>query len=396
MKIKEMKEIKDFIYFDNAATTKVSASVLESMLPYLGQIYFNPSSIYSASKQAKDAIEKARSQVATAIGAESDEVYFTSCATESNNWAFTISQQRGKLPSQPAHFITTQIEHPAVLNAAKQKEKDGSQVTYLGVDEEGRVSPDDLKKNIREDTTLVSIMYANNETGVIQPIDELANICNEKGVLFHTDAVQAAGTLPIDVKRQNIGMLSLSGHKFHAPKGVGVLYIKKGIPVNNFLFGGGQERGKRGGTENVANIVAIGQAIEKAMECMEAKNAHIKKLRKLLFDHVMQIPKVKFNGSKDHNLPNIMNFSFEGIEGEGILLHLSMQGICCSSGSACTSGSLDPSHVLIAMGLDHALAQGSLRISLSKYNTEQEITRFLEVLKPTIEKLRAMSPIWQS
>jgi cysteine desulfurase len=382
--------LQELIYFDNAATTKVSKSVLDAMLPYLEQFYFNPSSIYSAANFSKEAIEKARGQVAKAIGAQSSEIYFTSCASESNNWAFDIAKKR----KAQVHFITTEIEHVSVLRTAKYQEKE-HKVTYLGVNDDGRISLGDLEKNITKNTSLVSIMYANNETGVIQPIDEIAEICAKKGVLFHTDAVQAVGKLPIDVKKQKVGMLSLSGHKFHAPKGIGVLYVNKEIQFNSFLFGGSQESGKRAGTENVANIVAIGCAIEEAMVCMQKENEKIQSLRELLFDGIMQIPQVKFNGCRNHSLPNILNFSFEGVEGEGILLHLDLNGICCSSGSACTSGSLDPSHVLMAMGLSHATAQGSVRISLSKYNTQQEVHQFLDVCGPIIEKLRAISPIWQ-
>jgi cysteine desulfurase len=359
------------------------------MLPFFGEQYFNPSSAYSASAPVKEAINKAALQVAAAIGADPSEIYFTSCATESNNWVFRLLRDGD-------HFITTRIEHASVLNTAKQLEKNGFSVTWLGVDAEGRVSPDELRAAIKENTKLVSVMYTNNETGVVQPINELAAICKEKGIVFHTDAVQAVGNVEINVKEQNINLLSLTGHKFHAPKGVGVLYLQKGIFVPNLLFGGEQGRGKRAGTENVANVVGLGQALEDAVAEMQEKNAALAEIRELLLAGVMQIPKVRFNGSHHHNMPHILNFSFAGVEGEGILLHLAMNNICCSSGSACTSGSLEPSHVLMAMGLDHVLAQGSLRVSLSKYNTKQEVVYFLEILKQTITKLRQMSPIWQA
>ena len=383
------------IYFDNAATTKISAEVLEVMKPYLGEIYFNPSSVYSAASLGKNAIEKARFQVASALNAKAEEVYFTSCATESNNWAIRGSVAKYMRRGQgPCHIVTTQVEHPSVLNVVKQLEREGVQVTYLKVDEHGRINTEELESSIGENTQLVSVIFGNNEVGTLQPIAEAGEICRKKGILFHTDAVQAVGNVPIDVEASNISLLSLSGHKFHAPKGVGALYVKKGVALPNFLLGGGQERGCRGGTENLASIVGIGKAIEEATRDLATKNSHLRELRELLICGINEVPRVKFNGSLEHTLAGILNFSFEGIEGEGILLLLDSHEICCSSGSACTSGSLEPSHVLLAMGLDHGLAQSSLRISLSKYNTREEAKRFLSVLSPIVERLRQMSPIW--
>ena len=382
------------IYFDNAATTQISSEVLNKMMPYLTEEYFNPSSLYSRAQEVKNAIEEARKNVAEALGADSNEIYFTSGATESNNWAINLIVEQNKKNSAPYHIITSKIEHPSVLNVFKRLEKDGLEVSYLNVDAEGRVSPDELERTIKDNTILVSVMSANNEVGTLQPISELGKICHKHGVVFHTDAVQAVGNVKINVLHQNIDMLSLSGHKFHAPKGVGALYVKNGLKIGSLLVGGGQERGKRAGTENVASIVGLGCAITEATKDIEAKNKHLKELREMLWSGVRKIPKVKYNGSLEHGLTGTLNFSFEGIEGEGILLLLNSYGICCSSGSACTSGSLDPSHVLLAMGLDHGLAQSSVRISLSKYNTLEEVAKFLEVINPIVERLRKMSPVW--
>ncbi len=382
------------IYFDNAATTQISSEVLNKMMPYLTEEYFNPSSLYSRAQEVKNAIEEARKNVAEALGADSNEIYFTSGATESNNWAINLIVEQNKKNSAPCHIITSKIEHPSVLNVFKRLEKDGLEVSYLNVDAEGRVSPDELERTIKDNTILVSVMSANNEVGTLQPISELGKICHKHGVVFHTDAVQAVGNVKINVLHQNIDMLSLSGHKFHAPKGVGALYVRNGLKIGSLLVGGGQERGKRAGTENVASIVGLGCAITEATKDIEAKNKHLKELREMLWSGVRKIPKVKYNGSLEHGLTGTLNFSFEGIEGEGILLLLNSYGICCSSGSACTSGSLDPSHVLLAMGLDHGLAQSSVRISLSKYNTLEEVAKFLEVINPIVERLRKMSPVW--
>ncbi len=382
------------IYFDNAATTQISSEVFKKMMPYLTEEYFNPSSLYSKAQKVKNAIEEARKNVAEALGADPNEIYFTSGATESNNWAINLIVEQNKKNSAPCHIITSKIEHPSVLNVFKRLEKDGLEVSYLNVDAEGRVSPDELERTIKNNTVLVSVMYANNEVGTLQPISELGKICHKYGVVFHTDAVQAVGNVKINVLHQNIDMLSLSGHKFHAPKGVGALYVRNGLKIGNLLVGGGQERGKRAGTENVASIVGLGCAITEATKDIEAKNKHLKELREMLWSGVRKIAKVKYNGSLEHGLTGTLNFSFEGIEGEGILLLLNSYGICCSSGSACTSGSLDPSHVLLAMGLDHGLAQSSVRISLSKYNTLEEVAKFLEVINPIVERLRKMSPVW--
>ena len=382
------------IYFDNAATTKISSEVLNKMMPYLTEEYFNPSSLYSRAQEVRKALEEARKNVADALSADSNEIYFTSGATESNNWAINLIVEQNKKNGEPCHIITSKIEHPSVLNVFKRLEKDGLEVSYLNVDAEGRVSPDELEKTIKNNTVLVSVMSANNEVGTLQPISELGEICHKHGVVFHTDAVQAVGNVKINVLHQNIDMLSLSGHKFHAPKGVGALYVRNGLKIRSLLVGGGQERGKRAGTENVASIVGLGCAITEATKDIEAKNKHLKELREMLLSGVRKIAKVKYNGSLEHGLTGTLNFSFEGIEGEGILLLLNSYGICCSSGSACTSGSLDPSHVLLAMGLDHGLAQSSVRISLSKYNTLEEVARFLEVINPIVERLRKMSPVW--
>ena len=396
MKILEEGEFRldKTIYFDNAATTQISSEVLNKMMPYLTEEYFNPSSLYSRAQKVKNAIEEARKNVAEALGADPNEIYFTSGATESNNWAIHSIVEQNKKNGKQCHIITSKIEHPSVLNVFKKLERDGLEVSYLNVDAEGRVSPEELEKTIKSNTVLVSVMYANNEVGTLQPISELGEICRKHNVVFHTDAVQAIGNVKIDVLHQNIDMLSLSGHKFHAPKGVGALYVRKGLKVENLLFGGGQERGKRAGTENVASIVGLGCAIAEATKDIEVKNRHLKELREMLLSGIKKIPKVKYNGSLEHGLTGTLNFSFEGIEGEGILLLLNSYGICCSSGSACTSGSLDPSHVLLAMGLDHGLAQSSVRIILYKYNTSEEVEKFLEVINPIVERLRKMSPVW--
>lgn len=382
------------IYFDNAATTQISSEVLNKMMPYLTEEYFNPSSLYSRAQEVRKALEEARKNVADALSADPNEIYFTSGATESNNWAINLIVEQNKKNGEPCHIITSKIEHPSVLNVFKRLEKDGLEVSYLNVDAEGRVSPDELERTIKDNTVLVSVMSANNEVGTLQPISELGEICHKHGIVFHTDAVQAIGNVKINVLHQNIDMLSLSGHKFHAPKGVGALYVRNGLKIRSLLVGGGQERGKRAGTENVASIVGLGCAITEATKDIEAKNKHLKELREMLWSGVRKIPKVKYNGSLEHGLTGTLNFSFEGIEGEGILLLLNYYGICCSSGSACTSGSLDPSHVLLAMGLDHGLAQSSVRISLSKYNTLEEVAKFLEVIGLIVERLRKMSPVW--
>lgn len=383
------------VYLDNAATTKVSDRVFQAMLPYLQEQYGNPSSLYHISQVTKDAINEARAKVAKALGAEPREIFFTSCGSESDNWAIkgyaAQMLKRGK-----KHIITTAVEHHAVLHTTDYLEKQGFGVTYLHLDAEGQISVDDVAQAIRPDTGLVTIMYANNEIGSIFPIPEIGALCQEKGIVFHTDAVQAVGHWPIDVKAQHIDMLSLSGHKIHAPKGVGALYVRKGIMPDNLIHGGGQERGRRAGTENVAFIVALGQAMEDAVRDMDENIRKTTAMRDRLIAGLTQIPATRLNGGTAHRLPGNVNVSFEGIEGESILLMLDMNGICASSGSACTSGSLDPSHVLLDLGLPHAIAHGSLRLSVNEYNTDEDIDFALEVIPGIVERLRSMSPVWDA
>ncbi|MFM9414231.1 cysteine desulfurase NifS [Peptococcus simiae] len=381
------------IYVDNAATTPVSDSVLEAMMPYLKEVYGNPSSLYHVSEEPKAAIAKARDQVAKALNCEPREIFFTSCGTESDNWALKGYAVQMKKRDK-THIITTNIEHHAILHTAQFLESQGFDVTYLPVNEDGLVTAEQVRDAIRPETGLVSIMYANNEVGTIFPIPEIAEVCHEKEVILHTDAVQAVGHVPIDVKAQKIDMLSLSGHKIHAPKGIGALYVRKGIMPVNLLHGGGQERGRRGGTENTAFIVALGQAITDAVENMEKNTDHCRRLRDRLIEGLLAIPATRLNGARDPRLPGNVNVSFEGIEGESILLMLDAYGICASSGSACTSGSLDPSHVLLALGLPHAIAHGSLRLSVSENNTDEEVDYILEHVPAIIERLRNMSPVW--
>lgn len=382
------------IYFDNAATTKVSDEAFDAMLPYLKEEYGNPSSIYSLSRKPKIAIEKAREQVANAIGAQKNEVYFTSSGTESDNWAIksiaNTMAKRGK-----KHIITSAFEHHAVLHTVMALERDGFTVTYLPVYENGVVRVEDLEKAITPETALVTIMYANNEIGTVMPIKELGAVCRKNNVFFHTDAVQAVGNVHIDVVDQNIDLLTLSGHKIHAPKGVGALYCKKGIPIQPLHHGGAQERNKRSGTENVAGIVALGVAITDAVSHIDEKAAKLRPFRDQIEDAFLAIPHTRLNGDKEKRLPGVVNISFEGIEGESLLLMLDMNGICASSGSACTSGSLDPSHVLISLGLPHGIAHGSLRISMGLDTTQEEVDKLIEVVPEIVAKLRFMSPIWE-
>lgn len=385
---------KRFVYADNAATTPVTPAVLEAMTPWLMENYGNPSSIYSIGRAARTAVEKARRQVAAVLNAEPGEIYFTSCGTEADNWALKGSMRRWAAKGKK-HLITAAFEHHAILHSAKALEKEGFEVTYLPVTPEGLVDPAELEKAIREDTALVSIMLANNEIGTVQPIAELAAIAHAHGAWFHTDAVQAVGHIPVDVKALGVDMLSLSGHKFHAPKGVGALYVKKGILPNIFMDGGAQEKGRRAGTENLASIVGLGEAITVATASLEENMARITAMRDRLIDSLLQLPKTRLNGSREHRLPGNLNISFEGIEGESLLLRLDMAGICASSGSACTSGSLDPSHVLMAIGLKHEVAHGSLRLSLSELTTEADIDYIIAQVPPIVEGLRAMSPVWE-
>lgn len=385
--------MNQLVYLDNSATTPVKPEVLEAMLPYLKDEYGNPSSIYRKAAAAEIAVRTAREQVAEALGASANEIFFTACGTEADNWAIKgvalANQKKGK------HIITSQIEHHAVLHTVQYLEKMGFSVTVLPVDGEGKVSPDALRDAIREDTVLVSIMMANNEIGTVQPIRELAAIAKEKGVLFHTDAVQAVGSLAIDVKELGVDLLSLSAHKFGGPKGVGALYIKRGTRIDNFMHGGAQERNRRGGTENVAGIAGLGKAISLATANIEEKATRITALRdKLIAGIEKEIPHIRFNGHRTDRLPGNVNFCFQYIEGEALLLRLDAKGIAASSGSACTSGSLDPSHVLLALGLPHEIAHGSLRLSIGEQNTEEEIDYVLKVLPDIVNTLRQMSPLY--
>ncbi len=383
------------VYADNAATTSVSRNVVDAMLPYYEKSFGNPSSVYSVGREAKKAVEEARANIATYFNAESDEIFFTSCGSESDNWAIKgIAHELAKKGKK--HLITSKFEHHAVLHTMQALEKEGFSVTYLDVYENGIVKPDDVKNSIRPDTALVSIMYANNEIGTIQPISDIGKICKDMKVLFHTDAVQAVGNVHIDVKAQNIDLLSLSGHKFHGPKGVGALYIRKGVKLQNLIEGGAQEKRHRAGTENVAGIIGLSVALSDAYSDMDARVERVKTMRDRLIDELLKIPYTRLNGDRTQRLPGNVNISFSGIEGESLLLMLDAKGICASSGSACTSGSLDPSHVLLAIGLPHEIAHGSLRLSLSDVNTTEDIDYILSVLPPIIENLRNMSPLWEN
>ena len=382
-----------FVYADNAATTAVSRPVLDSMISYFSEHYGNPSSIYSVGRDAHEAVDAARAKVATALGAQPQDIFFTSGGSEADNWAIRGIAHANA--SKGRHLITTKFEHHAVLHTMKALEKEGFEVTYLGVGPLGVVDPADLEAAIRPDTTLVTIMYANNEIGTIQPIPRLAEICHAHGVIFHTDAVQAIGHVEINVAEQGIDLLSLSAHKFHGPKGVGALYIRKGLRFPNLIEGGAQERNRRAGTENVPGIVGLGTAIEIAAANIPARNEKVRKMRDRLIDGILQIPMTRLNGDREHRLPGNINISVEGIEGESLLLLLDMNGICASSGSACTSGSLDPSHVLLAIGLPHEVAHGSLRITINEENTDEDIDYILETLPKIVDRLRAMSPVWE-
>ena len=381
------------VYMDNAATTRVIEPVFEAMKPYLCDIYGNPSSVHGFGREALTALDRAREQVAAALGAQSSEIYFTGCGTESDNWAIRGAAYARR--NKGNHIITTQIEHHAVLHTCQQLEKEGFEVTYLPVDEFGLVHPEELEKALRPETTIVSIMYANNEIGTIEPIAELCKIARAHGALFHTDAVQAVGHVPIDVKALDVDMLSLSGHKLHAPKGVGALYIRKGLHIQRFMEGGAQERNQRAGTENVASIVAMGAAIELAVKHLTENVAKIAAMRDRLTRRILaEIPYTRLNGHPEKRLPGNVNICFRFIEGEALLLSLDLMGIAGSSGSACTSGSLDPSHVLLAIGLPHEIAHGSLRLSLSEENTMEEVDYVVDALKKIVERLRAMSPLY--
>lgn len=382
------------IYLDHSATTATKTEVLEEMLPVFTNYFGNPSSVYSFGREAKKLVDQARMRVAKALGALPEEIFFTAGGSESDNWVLRGVSYANR--NKGNHIITTVIEHHAILHTCEQLEKEGFKVTYLPVDSYGMISLDDLKAAITDETILISIMYANNEIGTIQPIDEIGKIAKERKIYFHTDAVQAVGNVKIDVKAQNIDMLSLSAHKLYGPKGIGALYIRKGTKIINLITGGGQERGKRAGTENVPGIVGLGKAIELATENIESYNEKLLGLRKKLIDGVMEkIPYTRLNGHPEKRLPGNANFCFQFIEGESLLLNLDMKGIAASSGSACTSGSLDPSHVLLAIGLPHEIAHGSLRLTLGDENTEEDVDYVLEVLPEIVDRLRNMSPLYE-
>ncbi|HIU32825.1 MAG TPA: cysteine desulfurase NifS [Candidatus Caccousia avistercoris] len=389
-----MAQEKRVVYADNAATTPVSPSVFRAMEPFYTTHYGNPSSLYSLGRQAKLPLEDARRTVAACLNAEPGEIYFTSGGSEADNWAIKgaahLLAKKGK-----KHIVTTKFEHHAVLHTCAALEKEGFEVTYLDVHSNGVVRPEEVEKALREDTALVSVMFANNEIGTLQPVGEIGAICRSRGVWFHTDAVQAAGTVPIDVKAQHIDLLSLSAHKFHGPKGVGALYCRQGVAIPNLIDGGAQERGRRAGTENVAGIVGLAAALQEACASMEERARRLTKMRDRLIAGALQIERSRLNGDPEKRLPGNVSLCFEGIEGESLLLLLDLKGVCGSSGSACTSGSLDPSHVLLSIGLPHEVAHGSLRLSLSGQNTEEDVDYILQVLPPVVAQLRAMSPLWE-
>jgi len=382
------------IYADNAATTKMSDKAKETLLLHIDSTYGNPSSLHTIGQEAKEALETARAEIASLLGCDAREIYFTSGGSESDNQAIVSAAKNGAKKDKK-HIISTSFEHHAVLHTLKKLEKEGYEITLLPVGEKGIVSPEDVRAAIRPDTCLVTIMYANNEIGTIQPISEIGAICREAGVVFHTDAVQAAGHIKINVKEQNIDMLSLSAHKFHGPKGVGALYSRKGIILSNIIEGGAQERGKRGGTENLPSIMAMAAALKESCEKIDENSERLTKMRDRLIDGILEIPHSILNGDRENRLPSNVNVCFEGIEGESLLLMLDMYGICASSGSACTSGSLDPSHVLLAIGRPHEIAHGSLRLSLSEYNTDEEIEEIIKTTKDVVAYLRNMSPVWR-
>ncbi len=386
--------MKKLIYLDNAATTKTAPEVVEAMLPYFSEYYGNPSSIYSLAGESKKAVTQARETIAEALGAKPEEIYFTAGGSEADNWALKAAAEYYK--NKGNHIITTKIEHHAVLHTCQWLEKQGFEVTYLNVDENGIVKLEELKKAIRPTTILISVMFANNEIGTLQPIREIGQIAHENGILFHTDAVQAFGQVPIQVDEYQIDMLSASGHKLNGPKGIGFLYIRKGVKIRSFIHGGAQERKRRAGTENVPGIVGFGKAVERAVSTMKERTDKERELRDYLIGRVQkEIPFTRLNGHRTLRLPNNANFSFQFIEGESLLIMLDMEGICGSSGSACTSGSLDPSHVLLAIGLPHEIAHGSLRLTLNEEITREDLDYVVENLKKIIERLRSMSPLYE-
>ncbi len=382
---------KRFVYADNAATTQPRKEAIEEMMPYLTENWGNPSSIHSKGEAAKAALAGYRERVAKVLGCDAGEIVFTSCGTEADNHAIRGAAYAGAAKGK--HIITTKVEHPAVLNTCRALEKEGFRVTYLDVDGEGRVSPEKVYAAICDDTILVSVMYANNEIGTVMPVREIADVCHKRGVLFMTDAVQAVGTLPVNVRELGADLVTASGHKIGAPKGIGLLYIKKGTKIKNLIEGGGQERARRGGTENLPYIAAFAKALELAY-AEAADNSRIIKMRERLIDELLKVPRSRLNGSRTERLPGNVNISFECIEGESILLLMDMAGICCSTGSACSSNSLDPSHVLLAIGLPHEVAHGSVRITLSHTNTEEDVDYIIEKLTAIVARLRAMSPLW--
>ncbi|MDE6607387.1 MAG: cysteine desulfurase NifS [Lachnospiraceae bacterium] len=382
------------IYLDNAATTKTAPEVVEAMLPYFTEYYGNASSIYSIGTQAKKALNQARETIAESLGAASNEIYFTAGGSEADNWAIKAAAEA--YASKGKHIITSAIEHHAVLHTCQYLEQKGFEVSYIGVDENGVVKLEELKAAIRPDTILITVMFANNEIGTIQPVKEIGELAKEKGILFHTDAVQAYGQIPVNVDECHIDMLSASGHKLNGPKGIGFLYIRKGIKSRSFVHGGQQERGRRAGTENIPGIVGLEAASKRAFSIMEEKTKKEIALRDHLIERIeKEIPYCRLNGDRERRLPNNVNFSFRFIEGESLLIMLDMKGICASSGSACTSGSLDPSHVLLAIGLPHEIAHGSLRLTVSEENTMEEMDQTVESIKEIVERLRSMSPLYE-
>ena len=386
--------MKKLIYLDNAATTKTSEEVVAAMLPYFTEYYGNPSSVYEFASESKKAVSNARRTIAETLGAQENEIYFTAGGSEADNWALKATAEAYQ--SKGKHIITTKIEHHAILHTAEYLEKRGFEITYIGVDENGVVKVDELEKAIRPDTILISVMFANNEIGTIQPIKEIGEIAKKHGVLFHTDAVQAYGQLPINVDELHIDMLSSSGHKLNGPKGIGFLYIRKGVKIRSFVHGGAQERKRRAGTENVPGIVGYGKTAEIAAKTMKERTAKEIELRDHLIDRVLaEVPYTRLNGHRTNRLPNNANFSFQFVEGESLLILLDNNGICASSGSACTSGSLDPSHVLLAIGLPHEIAHGSLRLTLSAETTMEDIDFVVDCIKQIIERLRSMSPLYE-
>jgi len=386
--------MKKLIYMDNAATTKTAPEVIDAMIPYFGEFYGNPSSIYSLAAESKKAVNEARETIADSLGAKPQDIYFTAGGSEADNWAIKATAEA--YAAKGKHIITSKIEHHAVLHTCEYLEKHGYEVTYVGVDEQGILKLDELKEAIRPDTILISIMFANNEIGTIQPIKEIGEIAKEHGILFHTDAVQAYGQVPIDVEEYHIDMLSASGHKLNGPKGIGFLYIRKGLKLRSLIHGGGQERARRAGTENVPGIVGLGAAAARAMATLKKRSEYEIGLRNYLIAQIeANVPYCRLNGDREKRLPNNVNFSFQFIEGESLLIMLDMKGICASSGSACTSGSLDPSHVLLAIGLPHEIAHGSLRLTISEETTKEDVDIVVSAVAEIVQKLRAMSPLYE-